>query len=151
MKKVLVVCLIFFIAAGTFAQNATSTGLTDKDVKSFCKNIDKISSEMGKLGINLFDTDNISNAENEKEKANIILNKYGISGNNAFDKILTIAFGYGLESYYVSLENDPESVKDMKDIGFDPSAFFQSLISDSDFQVVKRHFPELKELFDKEQ
>ena len=92
MKKIIIMCLMIALATGAFAQSAPSVGLTDSDVTSFSKNFGKIRAELEKLGIDVQDTDSVSDAKNAEAKVNSILNKNGISGNNPSNKLKAIAY-----------------------------------------------------------
>ena len=151
MKKFIILCLIIVISASAFAQSAASTGLTDNDVKSFCKNFSTIKAELEKLGVDVQDTDSLAGAESAKAKALSILNKNGVSGNNAFDKVKAIGFGYAIESYETTLASDPQAAKMIQSMGIDPIADIRTRVATNDLKVVKNHHPELKKVFDEDE
>ncbi len=148
MKKILFVCLALFMAAAAFAQSAKATGLTDSDVTSFCKNFKKIKSDFDKLGLDLEDKEGIAYAVDGKEAVLGVLNKNGISGSNAIEKLKALAYGYAVECYDDALANDPETAAMVKSMGIDPIAETRKLVADADKKVVGKHLPELKKVFD---
>ena len=150
MKKLFVILLVFVISFSAFAQSAASTGLTDSDVKSFCKNFSTIKAELDKLGVDVQDTDSLASAESAKAKAISILNKNGISGNNAFEKVAAIGYGYAIESYESSLAADPQAAKMIQSMGIDPIADVRAKIAPNDLKVVKNHLPELQKAFEED-
>ena len=64
------------MTAFLFAQNAASTGLTDKDIQNFAKNYNAISNELEKAFGDAEDTSFV-HKKSEYLKAEKILNKYG--------------------------------------------------------------------------
>ena len=150
MKKLFVILLVFVISFSAFAQSAASTGLTDSDVKSFCKNFSTIKAELDKLGVDVQDTDSLASAESAKAKAISILNKNGISGNNAFEKVAAIGYGYAIEGYESTLAADPQAAKMIQSMGIDPIADVRAKIAPSDLKVVKNHYPEVKKAFEED-
>ena len=141
-------CLMIALATGAFAQSAPSAGLTDSDVTSFSKNFGKIRAELEKLGIDVQDTDSVSDAKNAEAKVNSILNKNGISGNNPVNKLKAIAFGYAVEKYEATLAEDPQSAQIIKSMGIDPIADVRKEVAPEDCKVVKKHLDELQKAFD---
>ena len=83
MKKFISIIAAIFICACVFAQTAKSTGLTDSDVQSFCKNYNKIYTELEKVGVVVTDTESLVLSASAQVTVNKVLNKYGVSGNNA--------------------------------------------------------------------
>ena len=77
-----------------------------------------------------------------------ILNKNGISGSNAVDKLRAIAYGYVIARYDEAMAADPEAAALIKSMGRDPMAEARTQISDADQKVVGRHLQELKKVFD---
>ena len=151
MKKLFVILLVFTVSFSAFAQSAASTGLTDSDVKSFCKNFSTIKAELDKLGVDVQDTDSLAGAESAKAKALSILNKNGVSGNNAFEKVKAIGFGYAIESYETSLATDPQAAKMIQSMGIDPIANIRTKVAPNDLKVVKNHLPELQKAFEEDE
>ena len=150
MKKLFVILLVFTVSFSSFAQSTASTGLTDSDVKSFCKNFSTIKAELDKLGVDVQDTDSLAGAESAKAKALSILNKNGVSGNNAFEKVKAIGFGYAIESFEASLAADPQAAKMIQSMGVDPIADVRSKVAPADCKVVKKHLNELQKAFDED-
>lgn len=148
MKKFLFVCLALFVGALAFAQNAASTGLTDSDVQTFCKNFNKMKADLEKFGADVSDAQALAFAISGNADVTKILNKYGISGSNSVQKLCAIAYGYAVERCEEELAADPETARMLKSMGQDPVATIRSLVSDSDVKVVKRHLSELKKIFD---
>ena len=150
MKKIFVILLVLTVSFSAFAQSAASTGLTDSDVKSFCKNFSTIKAELEKLGVDVQDTDSLAGAESAKAKALSILNKNGVSGNNAFEKVKAIGFGYAIESYEATLSADPQAAKMIQSMGVDPIADVRTQVAPNDLKVVKNHLPELQKAFEED-
>ena len=147
MKKILFVCLALFMAAAAFAQSAKATGLTDSDVTSFCKNFKKLKSDFDKLGLDLEDKEGIVAALDGESSVLGILNKNGISGSNAIEKLKAIAYGYAVECYDYTVANDPQTAAMVKSLGIDPIAEARKLVAESDKKVVGKHLTELKKVF----
>ena len=150
MKKILLVCLALFVGTLAFAQSAASTGLTDSDVQTFCKNYNKMRADFEKLGADMSDAQALALAVSGNLDAAKILNKYGISGSNSVQKLCAIAYGYAVERCEEELAADPETARLLKSMGQDPAATIRSLVADSDVKVVKRHLSELKKVFDED-
>ena len=146
MKKIVFLLALFTLTFTCFAQEAKPTGLTDKDVQAFCKNYDNIYFEMDNLGIDMHNPQSIMEAEAEDSKASKILNKYGISGKNSFEKVKAICYGYAVE-YYDSFTSDPQTALLLKKLGKDPMAEIRTKVADADQAVVKNHMPELTAVF----
>ncbi len=147
MKKILFVCLALFMAAAAFSQSAKATGLTDSDVTSFCKNFKKLESDFKKLGLDLEDREGVVAAVQADKKVIEVLNKNGITGGNAVDKLKALGYGYAVECYDDTLAKDPETAAMVKNLGIDPIAEARKLVADADKNVVKRHLKELKKVF----
>ena len=150
MKKLFVVLAVFTLALNCFAQSGPSTGLTDKDVKSFCKNYDKIQTELDKLGIDITDSESLMNVSESKEtitKANKILKKNGISGSNPYDKVKAIGYGYAIEMYDSTVSKNQQAMTIIQKLGIDPMAEIKQNVSEDDCQVVKNNMDELSKAF----
>lgn len=147
MKKLFVVLAVFTLALNCFAQSGPSTGLTDKDVKSFCKNFDKIQADLDKLGIDITDSESLLNAGTSNEKANKVLKKYGISGKNPYDKVKAIGCGYAIEMYDSTVSKNPKAMTIIQKLGIDPMAEMKQQVSADDCQVVKNNMDDLSKAF----
>lgn len=150
MKKFISIIAAVFICACVFAQNAKSTGLTDSDVQSFCKNYNKIYTELEKVGVVVTDTESLVLSASAQVTVNKVLNKYGVSGNNAYDKVVAIAYGYAVGKYDETLAADPQTAALMKSFGMDPMAQIRSMVAESDQKVVDKNMAALTKVFDEE-
>ena len=148
MKRVFLIALIIAASFNAFAQSAPSAGLTDSDVKSFCKNYGSIKAELEKLGIDVQDTDSVADAKSAEAKVNSILNKNGISGSNPVAKLKAIAFGYAVEKFEATMAEDPQASKMLQSMGIDPIADVRKEVAPADCKVVKKHLNELQKAFD---
>lgn len=146
MKKLLTFLVVIAMTISAFAQ-AKSTGLSDNDVKMFCKNFSSIYTELEKIGINLEDTNTFINNEVNTKSANKVLNKNGISGKNAYNKVEAIAYGYAVETYDLTLKKDPKTALLMKKLNVDPVAEIRPLINEADAQVVHNNYDELDKVY----
>lgn len=147
MKKFLLACLALFAAALLFGQ-AKSTGLTDSDVQAFCKNFKKIESDFDNYGMELSDAQALAYALGADDAVTRVLNKNGISGANAVDKVRAIAYAYVIARFEEEMAADPDAAKMLKALGQDPLAEVRGKVSDADQKVAARHLKELKKVFD---
>lgn len=147
MKKILLLLTVLTLTFTSFAQDATATGLTDKDIQAFCKNYDSIYFEMDNLGIDMQDPKSVMEAEATDSNASKILNKYGISGKNSFEKLKAICYGYAVEYYDSTFASDPQTALLLKKLGRDPMAEFRNKVAEADQNVVKNHMTELTSVF----
>lgn len=147
MKKILLLLTVLTLTFTSFAQDAKATGLTDKDIQAFCKNYDSIYFEMDNLGIDMQDPKSVMEAEATDSNASKILNKYGISGKNSFEKLKAICYGYAVEYYDSTFASDPQTVLLLKKLGRDPMAEFRNKVAEADQNVVKSHMTELTSVF----
>ena len=150
MKKLCIILIAFAICFAVFAQNAKSTGLTDSDVKAFCKNYGEIQTELRKTGIELDDTSTAISASTASPKINQILNKNGISGNNPLEKIEAIVYSFAIEKYEAEIASDPQSAALLKKMGLDPMKELKSRVADSDRTVVRNNLAAVSKAFDAE-
>ena len=150
MKKFIPIFAVAFICTCLFAQTAKSTGLTDSDVQGFCKYYSQIYTEMDNAGVNLADTGSFNLGTSAKSKVNKVLNKYGISGNNAYDKVVAIAYAYTVQKYDQTVASDPQTAALMKSFGMDPMAELRNMVSDADAKVVKKNYAQLDKIFNDE-
>lgn len=147
MKKILLLLTVLTLTFTSFAQDAKVTGLTDKDIQAFCKNYDSIYFEMDNLGIDMQDPKSVMEAEATDSNASKILNKYGISGKNSFEKLKAICYGYAVEYYDSTFASDPQTALLLKKLGRDPMAEFRNKVAEADQNVVKNHMTELTSVF----
>lgn len=147
MKKILLLLTVFTLTFTSFAQDAKATGLTDKDIQAFCKNYDSIYFEMDNLGIDMQDPKSVMEAEATDSNASKILNKYGISGKNSFEKLKAICYGYAVEYYDSTFASDSQTALLLKKLGRDPMAEFRNKVAEADQNVVKNHMTELTSVF----
>lgn len=150
MKKFISIIAAIFICTCVFAQNAKSTGLTDGDVKSFCQNYSKIYTELEKVGVVVTDTESLVLSASAQVTVNKVLNKYGVSGNNAYDKVVAIAYGYAVARYDETLAADPKTAALMKTFGMDPMAEIRAKVAEPDQKVVNNNLAALTKVFDEE-
>lgn len=116
MKNLFTLLVSLLMVSGLYAQNAKSVGLADSDVKNWAKNCVSIQKEFEKIGIN--SDESIRVAAKEKQNAETILQKNGISNPNSIEKysvILQCAAVLKAES-----EIDEQSKAMMKMLNVDP-------------------------------
>ena len=120
------------MAFSLYAQNSKPVGLSDSDVKNWAKNCVSIQKEFEKIGIDT--NDSFTVAVSEKQKAESILQKYGISNPNSIEKysmILQCAAILKAES-----ELDEQSKAMMKLMKVDPLGDLKENINSKDYNVV---------------
>ena len=147
MKKIILLFTILTLTFAVFAQDAKPTGLTDKDLQAFCKNYEKIYSEMDNLGIDMQNPQSVMEAGEADSKASKVLNKYGISGKNSFEKVKAICYGYAVEYYDSNIVSDPQTALLLKKLGKDPMAEIRSKVAEEDQALINNHLPELTAVF----
>ena len=137
MKKIALVLVSLIVSGIVFAQNAKSTGLTESDVKNWSKNIKSIEKELDKIGIDDdFDFSEVAKISAKKKAPVVaILNKNGISGENAIEKFAMINTCAALIS--AESELNDESIAMMKQFGIDPLKQLKVFINDKDLAVVR--------------
>ena len=150
MKKLTLIFAAIFICTCLFAQNAKSVGLTDSDVKSFCKNYSNIYTELQKVGVVVTDTESLALSASQQVTVNKVLNKYGVTGSNAYDKVVAIAYGYAVGKYDETLSADPQTAALMKSFGMDPMAEIRAKVADNDQKIVNNNMAALTKVFDEE-
>ena len=132
MKKIFSLVVSLLMVFSLYAQNVKSVGLTDSDVKNWAKNSVSIQKEFEKIGIDT--NDSFTVAVSEKQKAESILQKYGISNPNSIEKysmILQCAVILKAES-----ELDEQSKAMMKLMKVDPLGDLKKNINSKDYNVV---------------
>ena len=132
MKKIFSLVVSLLMVFSLYAQNSKSVGLTDSDVKNWAKNCVSIQKEFEKIGIDT--NDSFTVAVSEKQKAESILQKYGISNPNSIEKysmILQCAAILKAES-----ELDEQSKAMMKLMKVDPLGDLKKNINSKDYNVV---------------
>ncbi len=132
MKKIFLALISLLMVFSLYAQNVKSVGLTDSDVKNWAKNCVSIQKEFEKIGIDT--NDSFTVAVSEKQKAESILQKYGISNPNSIEKysmILQCAVILKAES-----ELDEQSKAIMKLMKVDPLGDLKKKINSKDYNVV---------------
>ena len=132
MKKFFLLLVSLTMVFSLYAQNAKSVGLSDSDVKNWAKNSVSIQKEFEKIGIDTKDSFTV--ATNEKQTAESILQKYGISSPNSIEKysiILQSAVILKAES-----ELDEQSKAMMKLMKVDPLGDLKKNINSKDYNVV---------------
>ena len=149
MKKILSILFVYLFAFTAFAQfsEARCAGLTDSDVKNFCANCVEIEKELNKVNISLSDQSSLTADEKTLKKMNKTLNKYGISGDEPFEKIKAIYQCYTVETYDKSISGNPDAEAITKVLGVDPVALMRNFTHPQDCAVVKRHMAELEKAF----
>ena len=132
MKKIFLALISLLMAFSLYAQNSKPVGLSDSDVKNWAKNCVSIQKEFEKIGIDT--NDSFTVAVSEKQKAESILQKYGISNPNSIEKysmILQCAAILKAES-----ELDEQSKAMMKLMKVDPLGDLKKNINSKDYNVV---------------
>lgn len=132
MKKLFTLLVSLLMVSGLHAQSAKSVGLADSDVKNWTKNCVSIQKEFEKMGIN--SDESIRVAAKEKQNAETILQKNGISNPNSIEKysvILQCAAVLKAES-----EIDEQSKAMMKMLNVDPLGDLKKNINSKDYAVV---------------
>ena len=132
MKKIFSLVVSLLMVFSLYAQNVKSVGLSDSDVKNWAKNCVSIQKEFEKIGIDT--NDSFTVAVSEKQKAESILQKYGISNPNSIEKysmILQCAAILKAES-----ELDEQSKAMMKLMKVDPLGDLKKNINSKDYNVV---------------
>lgn len=132
MKKIFLALISLIMAFSMYAQNSKPVGLSDSDVKNWAKNCVSIQKEFEKIGIDT--NDSFTVAVSEKQKAESILQKYGISNPNSIEKysmILQCAAILKAES-----ELDEQSKAMMKLMKVDPLGDLKKNINSKDYNVV---------------
>lgn len=132
MKKIFLALISLIMAFSLYAQNVKPVGLSDSDVKNWAKNCVSIQKEFEKIGIDT--NDSFTVAVSEKQKAESILQKYGISNPNSIEKysmILQCAAILKAES-----ELDEQSKAIMKLMKVDPLGDLKKNINSKDYNVV---------------
>lgn len=132
MKNLFTLLVSLLMVSGLHAQNAKSVGLADSDVKNWTKNCVSIQKEFEKMGIN--SDESIRVAAKEKQNAETILQKNGISNPNSIEKysvILQCAAVLKAES-----EIDEQSKAMMKMLNVDPLGDLKKNINSKDYAVV---------------
>ena len=147
MKKLLILFVAAAMSFSLFAQNVKSTGLSNSDIKMFCKNFNSIYDELEKIGINLEDTNTFMNNEVNKANATKVLNKNGISGKNAYDKVEAIAYCYAVEAYDLTLETDPKAAALAKKLKMDPVKEVRAQINEADAEVVHNNYEMIDKVY----
>ena len=147
MKKIFFLFTVLTLTFTCFAQDVKPAGLTDKDVQAFCKNYDSIYFEMDNLGIDMQDPKSVMEAEAADSNASKILNKYGITGKNSFEKVKAICYGYAVEYYDSTFASDPKTALLLKKLGRDPMAEFRNKVAEQDQSIIKNHMTELTAVF----
>jgi len=140
MKKIVCVLLSVFIFFGLFAQSIPSTGLTDSDVKNFAKNLTKIQAELDKIDVQISGDAGLSDLDSIIEAVEI-LERFGVSGENACEKINMICFCYYVITIDKTMDElDEESKALLKSLGQDPAATYRALINDKDCKIVEKNY-----------
>ncbi len=132
MKKIFLALISLIMVFSLYAQNVKSVGLSDSDVKNWAKNCVSIQKEFEKIGIDT--NDSFTVAVSEKQKAESILQKYGISNPDSIEKysiILQCAAILKAES-----ELDEQSKALMKLMKVDPLGDLKKNINSKDYNVV---------------
>lgn len=132
MKKIFLLLVSLIMVLNLYAQNAKSVGLSDNDVKNWAKNCVSIQKEVEKSGISTEGSFTV--AKNERQKAEGILQKYGISNPNSIEKysvILQCAAVLKAEN-----ELDEQSKAMLKLMKVDPFADLKKNINSKDYDVV---------------
>lgn len=132
MKKIFLALISLIMAFSMYAQNSKPVGLSDSDVKNWAKNCVSIQKEFEKIGIDT--NDSFTVAVSEKQKAESILQKYGISNPNSIEKYSII-----LQSTVIlkaESELDEQSKAMMKLMKVDPLGDLKKNINSKDYNVV---------------
>lgn len=150
MKKAAWILTLFIAAAVLFAQNAPSTGLSDKDVKNFAKNYRKIERMLDKYDVEDFDDDDFLTSIRDYDAVEAALEKYGVSGPNAVEKVSMI----GTCMSYISLEKRFERISRNAQMSRDFEKFsnvfsgLKTYVNEDDCAVVRNNFATLSKVVD---
>lgn len=145
MKKIALLILTVFMTVSLFAQNAKSTGLTDKDVQNFAKHFNSINEDMENALGDIEDA-NYLTVKAEYLKAEKILVKYGFTGANAVEKYAMIARCVAVLS--VEKSGVLEMYKAMGMEGMDPMAAQRPYINQKDYEVVEKNWAAIAKAID---
>lgn len=144
MKKLALLVLAAFMTVSLFAQNAKSTGLTDKDVQNFAKYLNSISDDMENAFGDMEDPSYLS-TKADYSKAQKILSKYGFTGTNVVEKYAMLGRCIGV------LSVEKSGAMDMfKAMGLDPMASQMVYINQKDYDVVERNWDAIAKALDYE-
>ena len=160
MRKIFcAVILAVFLASSLFAASPKSSGLTESDIDAFIENFDEIDRLLEEK-LDDIDADIDIEDNTLSEVLSVIpadrsrdiskeLNKLGISGSNALEKVFVITYGTAysyIKSFYdlmaMLLEDDDDSLAE-----FDAMMeIYTSSVSDDDFEVINKKIEELAEV-----
>ena len=132
MKKIFLALISLIMAFSLYAQNSKPVGLSDSDVKNWAKNCVSIQKEFEKIGIDT--NDSFTVAVSEKQKAESILQKYGISSPNSIEKFSIIL--HSAVILKAESELDEQSKAMMKLMKVDPLGDLKKNINSKDYNVV---------------
>ncbi|MBQ0050775.1 MAG: hypothetical protein KBT11_01780 [Treponema sp.] len=138
MKKIILLVLTVFMTAALYAQNAKSTGLTDKDVQNFAKHFNSISADMEKAFGDGAENQGYISKKADYLKAEKILAKYGFTGTDAVEKYAMLGRCVGVLT--VEKSGAMEMYKAMGMAGMDPMAAQRPYINQKDYEVVERNW-----------
>ena len=135
-RKIGSVFLMLLVSGLVFAQNSRFVGVSEGDVQNWVKNFAEVHKEFIKLGLDsgldLAQIPNIS--PDEKDKLELVLNKYGIFGTDCLERFAIITHC----AIILASDNemDEESKANMKAMGVDPIAELKSEINSKDYAVI---------------
>ncbi len=152
--------LTFIFCVGGFAQTPSDSadsgeivecvGITDDDIKNFCKNHEAILVEMENYDLLDYDADsNLLMTDDSQVKNDVenMLDKYGLSGPSRMKKIEVISLGYAYALALQEYEADPQTADALMQMGMVPDTMFQIKVHPDDLAVIKRNFNVLNETF----
>lgn len=145
MKKFALLILTVFMTVSLYAQNAKSTGLTDKDVQNFAKHFNAINEDMENALGDIEDGSYLT-VKAEYLKAEKILAKYGFTGANAVEKYAMINRCVAVLS--VEKSGVLEMYKAMGMKGMDPMAAQRPYINQKDYEVVEKNWAAIAKAID---
>lgn len=151
MKKIISILLTaILLTAAVFAKDEvafsdTELGITDSDCKNYAKNHEKISKDLDKLDASL--ENEIYIATDGLEPLNNVMEKNGISGPNAYYKVLGIYHAYAIITYENELKANPLAAAILKKSGADPVSSYKSSIGKKDYDTVKKNYKTLAVAF----
>lgn len=160
MKKLITIitAVLMSLSVTAFAQKiepAKESGLTDKDIKAFVENYEKLNEEIMELNISIEDSDTPAMML-EKLKANkqldTVLKNNGISGGDRPRKFLTLIFGMSYLNVKDTLDTNPEAIKQLEQAGTTKEAFlaqFDALIAKKDKAILEKNMSVFIEKFKK--
>lgn len=146
MKKIVSIFVAMFMSMGMLiAAEPKSCGLTDADVRNYCKNFDSITKEFEAIDVD----DNGKGSAEDIVKAEKILEKYGISGPNRLIKVSVISQCMIVIAYDAEAKKDTTAGALLGKLGTDPMKKYRDQLNTSDYNKVKNNSAEVLKVIEK--